>query len=362
MSETEIPITWRGRAIAVFIGLIALVALSEITLRIAMPGWRDYHSGRFMTLIEVPGHGVTSIGVSGFDGAFAQNNGDFRVRIRINEFGLRNDEPVDAAHDRIWILGDSMSFGWGVERDETYAQILADLLRVPTYNVATPGSNVCGWQALYARMPKGIRPAAVVVGLTIENRVGIFDCAELANNTLAKDPDTISLTAIKSFLSRHTALYNFMTVSLKRIDLAEMILTRIGLIEDPKRIIFHGQDPSRANDMIAATAAELDRMRSMISTEIPFVVALFPARYELRDGTGHFRRLRIGMAAALTRRGIDTLDLFSDFNGAGLATTHFAHDGHWNARGHRIAGEAIARWFSARPGLLPNRPPESPRS
>jgi hypothetical protein len=334
----------------------------EGATRVFMSEWRDFSSGRFLTLIAVPGHGVTSIGVPGFDGAFAQNNGDFRVRVRINQFGLRNDEPVEAAAGRVWIMGDSMSFGWGVEHDETYAQILADRLRVATYNVATPGSNVCGWQALYARMPKGIRPAAVVVGLTIENRVAVLDCAAHANDTLAKGPGAISLPAVKGFLTRNAALYNFITVSLKRIDLAGLVLTRIGLIEDPERIIFHGNDPSRANDMIAATAAELDRLRGMISTETPFVVALFPARYELRDGTGHFRRLRIGMAEALTRRGFDTLDLFSDFNAAGFEATHFAHDGHWNARGHRIAGEALARWFSARPGLLPAPPAHKPRT
>ena len=359
IGEPTIPITWRGRIVAVLIGLFFLAVASEVLLRILMPTWREYHSWRFMTLVSVPGHGVTSMGVPGFDGWFSQNNGDFRARIQINEFGLRNDEPVAAADGRIWILGDSMSFGWGVERREIYTQALADRLGFPAYNVATPGSNVCGWQALYARMPKEIHPAAVVVGLTIENRMGIFDCAAEAGNTLlppAYGLDFISLQGIKSLLTEHAALYNFFAVSLKRVNIVHAAMIKAGLINKPGEILLHGHDPAQAPEMIASTAKELRRLRAMAPADRPFLVVLFPARFELRDDLGHFRRLRLGIAAALAEHGIQTLDLYPDFKAAGFEATHFAHDGHWNARGHRIAGDAIARWFAANAEIDLRRP------
>lgn len=341
---------------ALAVGVLVLEGMA----RLLMPQWRDFSSGRFLTLVDVPGHGTTSIGTPGFDGWFAQNNGDFRAHIRINAFGLRNDEPVAAADGRIWILGDSFSFGWGVERAESYTQVLADRLGFPTYNVATPGSSVCGWQALYARMPKELHPAAVVVGLTIENRVGIFNCIADAKAVVrAEEPGAVSLQAVKAFLTRHTALYNVISVSLKRIDAIETILTKAGLIKDPAQIIFHGHDPAAADQMIATTAAELARLRAMTPKNIPFVVVLFPARFELRDGTGYFRRLRIGMTEALAQRGIETLDLYPEIKAAGLEATHFAHDGHWNPRGHRIAGEALARWFAGHPPVPPTTRPRS---
>ena len=354
------PVTWHGRIIATGVGLLFLAVAAEVLLRFLMPNWHEYHSGWFMAQVTVPGYGTTSMGVPGFNGWFSQNNGDFRARIRINEFGLRNDQPVAAADGRIWILGDSMSFGWGVERDESYAQVLADRSGFPTYNVATPGSNVCGWQALYARMPKELRPAAIVVGLTIENRMGIFDCAAAGQNTAKTEVDEsfdLSRIAIKSFLTRHLALYNFLTVSFKRVDLVTTALTRIGVISDPHGLILHGQDPTKVPEMIAATANELRRLRAMAPADRPFLVVLFPARFEIRDGNEHFRRTRTGMAEALAQRGIETLDLFPEFKAAGLEATHFAHDGHWNPRGHRIAGEAIARWFAAHPPVSPSSPP-----
>jgi len=357
MTSATAPLTWRGRIVAVGVGFVLLAAISEFTLRAVMPNWREYHSGWFMTHVAVPGHGVTSMGVPGFDGWFAQNNGDFRARIRINGFGLRNDEPVTQADGRIWIIGDSMSFGWGVERGEMYTQILADRLAFPTYNVATPGSSVCGWQALYARMPKELRPAAVVVGLTLENRIGIFDCpAEAQMTTLPADPAGISLGQIKIFLTRHSALYNFFAVSLKRIGSVQLALTKLGLIKDPGEVLLHGQNPAKASEMIAATANEIGRLRAMAPLDRPFLVVLFPARFEIRDGTEHFRNVRIGITNALRDRKIDTLDLYQAFKAEGLETTHFAHDGHWNARGHRIAGEAVAEWFKAHPLISPPPP------
>jgi len=325
---------------------VVSILILEGAVRILMPEWRNFSSARFLTSVEVPGYGITSIGTPGFDGWFSQNNGDFRTRIRINAFGLRNDEPVAAADGRIWVLGDSFSFGWGVAREESYTQVLADQLGFPTYNVATPGSSVCGWQALYARMPKGIRPAAVVVGLTIENRVALLDCAATAMAPQPEESTVLSLLAVKAFLTRHAALYNVVSVSLKRIEIINTILVKVGLIEDPSRIILHGHDSAKADAMIAATAIEIDRLRTLVPKGIPFVVVLFPARFELRDQSGYFRYLRLGITEALAWRRISTLDLFSAIQGAGLEATHFSHDGHWNARGHRIAGEAIARWFS----------------
>lgn len=335
------------------LGTLLLLAVAEIGLRIAMPNWREYHSGWFMDKTSYPGFADTGIGRPGFDGWFAQNNGDFRVRIRINQFGLRNDEPVEAADKRLWVIGDSMSFGWGVERDASYTQVIADNLGAPTYNVASPGTGVCSWQTLYARMPKEQKPSAVVVGLTIENRMGVHDCAQVAaqNNTTKATPESgepLTLMGVKIFLTRHTALYNFFAVSLKRVGGIETILKSMGLVREVETLTFHGNDPSTAAEMIATTAFELANLKKMVPADVPFLVVLFPARFEIRDGNQYFHDLRVGEAKALAELGVDTLDLFEDFKAAGYQPTHFAHDGHWSELGHKVAGEAIAKWFAAR--------------
>ncbi|MDO8607338.1 MAG: hypothetical protein Q7R40_12450 [Phaeospirillum sp.] len=330
--------------------LVAAVTLAglEMGLRVAMPGWNEYFSGRFMTQISYPGYPNTSLGRPGFDGYFSQNNGDFRSHIHINEFGLRNDESVAAADGRVWVLGDSFSFGWGVERDETYTALLARFLDRPTYNIASPGSGVCAWQTLTARMPKDARPLAVVVGLTVENRVGPMDCAaeaRLAAGAVQEEPRALGVTALKMYMTEHLALYNFFTVVLKRIDLAAVVLEKLGVINDARLVDFHNTTPETLMSGLSSTATELVRLRAMLPPDTPFVVAVIPTRFEVRDDLGFHRDLRLGVEAEMAKQGIDYVDMIDVFKAAGHDATSFPHDGHWTPRGHAIAARAIADWM-----------------
>ncbi|MGH6660796.1 MAG: hypothetical protein ACREB6_04605, partial [Rhodospirillales bacterium] len=82
--------TKKGIAVALAIGCVLALLAAEGILRLVMPHWQEFYSGWFIRTIEVPGHGRVTTGRPRFDGYLAQNNGDFRVRIRINDFGLRN--------------------------------------------------------------------------------------------------------------------------------------------------------------------------------------------------------------------------------------------------------------------------------
>ena len=358
--------TIAGALIALLMGVVFLTLLSEAILRVAMPNWREYASAWFMVLNHTPGYADVTLGRPGFDGFFSQNNGDFRSHIRINDFGLRDDEPVTAANGRLWVIGDSMSFGWGVERDRIYTQVIGEHLAVDTYNVAGPGTNVCGWQTLYGRMPKEVVPAAVVVGLTIENRMAVYDCpAEVRDAEAAQHRPPPSTTmgelldpmTTKMYLTAHSALYNFFAVSLKRVGAFERSLEAVGVVRKPQMLMHDQHSAEEAAKMVETTADALRDLRAMVPPEIPFLVVLFPARFEIRDGNAYFHDLRVAEAEALAARGIATLDLLPQFKQAGIEGTHFAHDGHWSEAGHRIAGEAIAGWFSDN-GLFPRRTAE----
>jgi hypothetical protein len=68
-------------------------------------------------------------------------------------------------------------------------------------------------------------------------------------------------------------------------------------------------------------------------------------------------RARVPVAAnadeALARHDIAFVDPIEGFKKEGFKATHFAHDGHWSALGHKLAGEALAAWFAGR-GLAKN--------
>ena len=94
----------------------------------------------------------------------------------------------------------------------------------------------------------------------------------------------------------------------------------------------------------------------MVPAEIPLVVAVFPARAEIADDSERFRDLRLGIEEKLRENGMDSVDLLAAFKEAGdQPAAFFPHDGHWTARGHEIAGEAIARWLSEHNWVQPNQ-------
>ena len=345
--------TAKDIVIAIAVGCVLTVLAAEGILRVAMPHWREFYNGWFIRVIHVPGHGVISTGRPGFDGYFAQNNGDFRARITVNDFGLRNPDPVEAAADRVWFVGDSMTFGWGVEQDEIYSAVAGRKVNVPVYNVASPGTDVCGYQALVARMPARVRPRAVVIGLILENDIHPYDCRERAAETDAARADSSVEEArrqgalgVKLFLIKHTALYNFFAVNLKRVAFIREFLTAIGLIAEG-----HGYRRTLADAeldrAVERTAAEIDALRGSLPDGIPFTVLIAPGRFEVRDGDPFYHELRVRMGAAFAGRGIDVIDPFEDFRKEGFQPTHFAHDGHWSPLGHRVAGRAAAAWLSA---------------
>lgn len=338
-------------------GIAIGLFFAEGSSRLLMPDWRDFYSGRFMISIHVPGFGVTTVGRPGFDEYFAQNNGDFRVRIRVNDFGLRNLEPMVEAKDRVWFVGDSMTFGWGVEYEEIYSAVAGRLAKTPTYNVASPGTNVCGYQALIGRMPSEIRPSAVIVGVVLENDVWRYDCRNKARREVREFTDEgnmataegkkeidASFGGIKRFLIRRSALYNVAVVSLKRVSFLNELIVKLGLAA--REHVDRGVIKAAEIDQAArSTAEELARLRSLLPKGTPLAVLLIPTRFEIRDRTPLHRRLRETLTAELDRESIPVIDPIENFLNAGFKPTHFAHDGHWSPLGHKLAGQAAAEWL-----------------
>ncbi len=351
MEESVPKLTWKGRLVATVVGLLLLVVISEGVLRIATPHWRDFHSARFMQMEAVPKFGAIVTGLPGFDGYFAQNNGDFRVQIKINKFGLRNPEPIESANKRIWFIGDSMTFGWGVEQKEMYSTVANGGPGQLTYNVASPGTDICGYQALAARMPKSTKPNAVIVGLILENDIKAYECPNEAKvslkNLRGKSIESgriLTWFGMKRILTGTSALYNFIAVALKRVNFIRETLTTLGII----RKVHTYSQRFRADDLnivVDRTVYELSVLKQMFSPKTPIAVLVAPARFELINGDPFYKRLRKAIVARLQAEKIAFIDPYQNFKSAGYERVHFAHDGHWNALGHKLAAEQTAKWL-----------------
>ncbi len=319
----------------------------ELATRLLWPDWRDFNSGRFMQVVDVPGLGTTVIGQPGFDGTFSNNNADFRTNIKINAFGHRELVPVEAADGRIWVVGDSFSFGWGVEFAETYAVQLENLTGFKTYNIANPGTNVCGYQAAIARMPATVKPKALIVGLTLENDLSILSCVAQreqvvrTSETNQKNQPPQSFIGLKAWLKNHLALYNFVVLNLKKNDVTRAFLASTGIMADIKVDILQNNQRLALNALVN-TADNIKDIAAFLPANVPMIILIIPSRIEIvgPDADILLKRRKV-IQKLLNERGIATVDPFQALADAGFEKVHFANDGHWTPAGHLIAAKAL---------------------
>jgi lysophospholipase L1-like esterase len=156
-----------GGLLATALALLALLVVSEIMLRL-YARWAliyDVEMSRYATEIKVESSNPRI-------GHVHKPNGEamlMGVRVRINSDGFRDREyPIERGDSRrIVFLGDSLTFGWGVEKAKTFEELLeAELSKArPTeiINFGTGNYNTEQEVALFRE--KGIKyePDEVVV-------------------------------------------------------------------------------------------------------------------------------------------------------------------------------------------------------
>ena len=91
----------------------------------------------------------------------------FDTTIKTNSYGFR-DKEFNITENGIILLGDSVTFGYGVEQDETFAQILENYLSSKgsdVYNLGIPGYGLKEYSWLYDRYSKKLKHELVILVL-----------------------------------------------------------------------------------------------------------------------------------------------------------------------------------------------------
>ena len=88
-----------------------------------------------------------------------------------NALGLRDTEVTDDGRQRILAIGDSCTFGWGVEQDEAYPEVLQQRLdrgpqggRYRVINAGVPGYTSYHGRLYLAERGVALKPTVVVAG------------------------------------------------------------------------------------------------------------------------------------------------------------------------------------------------------
>jgi lysophospholipase L1-like esterase len=101
-----------------------------------------------------------------------------------NALGMRDDEVVDDGRVRILAVGDSCTFGWGVEQGEAYPQALQarldagpDAGRYRVINAGVPGYTNLHGRLYLGEHGRELKPAVVIAGYGFNDIVPSGDVA-----------------------------------------------------------------------------------------------------------------------------------------------------------------------------------------
>jgi hypothetical protein len=301
---------------------------------------------------------------------------EFDVEVRLNGGGYRQaDFAPQATGPRIVAIGDSFTFGHGVEGEEAYPRVLERLLAArgapaQVVNAGVPGRWVDEYYLELRERSLALAPDLVVLGFFVGNDID----GEDARTHVWRERDESGRPLRIDADDRIEEGYRVQKVKKPRWSLpvvrdshlAQLVIDAARSFGDELRT-----PPLKEADVFAPvyspeTEAALSRVEDLLlairdlcrAHGAELLVALIPMRQQVypAERRGHedldWDKPQRLIEDFLTRNGVAWLDLRAALVAAsGGAPLYFALDSHWTARGHEVAAAAIAEHLSSR-GLL----------
>ncbi|MBI3009246.1 MAG: hypothetical protein HYY56_07025 [Candidatus Omnitrophica bacterium] len=276
---------------------------------------------------------------------------EFDTSIKINSEGLRDCEyqkDKDSTTFRILVLGDSFSFGFGVNLEDSYPKILEAMLnnkvngRVKKYEVINAGVDGYGTGQEYIYLEElgnRYKPDLVIVGLYSND----------VQDVMAGIPSAFAKTRVKNrfyFLSYLRGLQILLARTVKE-DIRSEVLQ-----------IYQDTYSPRFENALQKTKEYLIKIRDFShSIDSETLILIIPLTFEIdrsnwkKKGLGKlcgedfFDKNMSKFSDIFTGFGkkedIPTLPLLPIFRNSKVMPLYFTRDPHWTKEGHRLAAESI---------------------
>ena len=345
---------WLLRGVAVLSALALGLLATEIWLRryLPQPLGLSYRAPNGITL-HIPGASVR------------YTRAEFDHRIDINSLGLRDREISRAKPPgvfRILVLGDSFVEGKQVPLQDTFAKQLERALdqRFPSRRWEVINGGVSGYGTadeikFFESLGRSLDPDLVILAFCIGNDVQDNVASSYfrwASGHLEEQPvrplgrGEIWLARLSEFAASHSHLYQFVR------DRYYQTVAPEPLEEAPVATI-QSLRPANDDDW-RLTEALLDRLLELLREQgAGFLLVAVPQRLQVFDdewmaatgrppGDPSRNEPQRRLGAYASHRLLPYVDLLGDLHdGSVTDRAYFRIDGHWNARGHRIATGAI---------------------
>ncbi len=301
-----------------------------------------------------------------------------------NNQGLREDHPIGpptAGHTRLLNIGDSFTFGMGVDAAQAFPQLLDGLAldgtQMESINAGVFGygtDNEAAWLHTYG-WP--LQPRLVVVGFFVGNDVkdtmlGMDKTTvDAAGRLIATDKskqamqgadgtDTDTATTgsgVKGWLENNSHAYLFLRNFWTAL---RPVKPRAPTVFDAASF-FLMQEPPDITAGWSKTLGVLDGIQADVQAHnARLIVVAIPTREQVQDRSWTEMQAQFGLSEAqlqrdlpqqklvawATRTGTPLVDLLPAFRAAGQRQAlYFRTDRHWTAAGHTLAADSIKAYL-----------------
>jgi len=285
---------------------------------------------------------------------------EFKMDFRTNSKGIRGDDygPKAPGVYRIFCLGDSMTFGYGVDEKDTFARLLSKRLpaaaadkRIEVINGGIPGYDIDRYGLVFKHIGLAYEPDLLILFFTISNDFGDeFKKGESVpiENTKKR---FLSFRDIKEFFLCHSHLYSWVRNRLNSLSLLNMALIKIGLREVGDMYLCNYSDVMQSKVRRAESLFKEIYNEARINKCDMFVVAI-PDSRQLSKGLRYNARYwdmdkpnRV-LKEILEGIGIGFFDLLPVFKQEDGERFYYRVDGHLNNEGHLEVAKLVSEYIA----------------
>lgn len=267
-------------------------------------------------------------------------DGNFDVEYRIDAEGFREVPYAGVPERRLWIFGDSFSFGSGVSDQDVYPSRIASAYlneRVRVINAAVTGHGLVQMYGRLRALRERLQPGDLVVFAPISDDLqrSLHDMAYVSQLLFRGQGRSV-----------HFPRYESGRLEAVRIESPwnrlRALLFHAPLSEGLHRFVHRAITGSWQRSVAEARAAIEDARALCAQREVGFLLVFLPRAKELLRG-----RYEVDVSS------FDYVELrpFFPRDEAEIAKLRFPDDNHWSPRGHEIAAGALVAVLLER-GLL----------
>jgi lysophospholipase L1-like esterase len=326
--------------LSIFVAVLVMEVASSFFYRVDPPRYVNQH-GEEDTLY-IPDEELGFRCKNNYNGYLVSP--EFRTRVITNSSGYRSarefERPANGTQ-RVMTFGDSFTFGYGVEYEQTYSAKIEEALNrvspagVEVFNFGTPAYGTMQEAIVFDRF-KHLKPDVVVIGLLARDTVveeGGNDFVDNYNFYNRKKTGATDSTAVHQYGSATRQIRKWLKQSSNLYRVFELHLGSLlrtfytpgtgptDLVADSRRIT------AQCLRNFDRSLGEL-RIRGIILW-IPFPSSVTQSDHSVA------RWLR-----SLELQNFVVVDVVSKFKSSPMEY-YFPLDGHWNAKGHALAADAV---------------------